>query len=186
MSFERLLRIPTDRIGALLGKGGRVKDEIEKRCGVNLSVDSRTGEVKVGGRENLMEMQPFKAVDIITAIARGFSPERAFRLLDEDAVIDVIDLREYAGKSPSNLSRIKGRIIGIAGKSRRLIEELTGTFISIYGHTVCVIGAVSEARLAREAIDLLASGSPHKTVYSMLQRARTKAKVERMKLWEGE
>ncbi|MCP8317707.1 MAG: RNA-binding protein, partial [archaeon] len=67
---------------------------------------------------------------------------------------------------------------------RRFIEELTNAYISIFGHTVSIIGRIDEVRLALDAIDMLASGSAHKTVYSMLQRARTKAKMDRMKLWE--
>lgn len=96
----------------------------------------------------------------------------------------IVDLRDYAGKSQSSLERIKGRIIGLGGKSRRFIEELTNTYISVFGHTVSIIGRIEGVRLALDAIDMLASGSTHKTTYNMLQRARTKAKMERMKLWE--
>ena len=30
MSFEKLIRIPTDRIGVIIGKSGKTKREIEK------------------------------------------------------------------------------------------------------------------------------------------------------------
>jgi len=184
VSFERVLTLSRDRIGVLVGRGGAVKSEIERLCSVDLSIDGKTGEVRVASKGSIEEMKPFKAVDIVTAISRGFSPERAFRLADEDAVLDVIDLREYSGRSKNSLSRIKGRIIGLNGKSRRIMEELTGAYVSVYGHTVAMIGRVDEVKLAREAVEMLAAGSPHRSVYRMLQRARTKAKLERMKLWE--
>lgn len=186
MSFEQSVKVSLDRIGALVGKNGKVKQEIEKACAVSLLIDSKTGEVKITGKGDVMRLQPFKAVDLVTAISRGFSPERAFRLLDEETVFNVIDLTDYAGKSPNALTRLKGRIIGLGGKSRKIIEDLTGTYISVYGHTAALIGRVEEVRQASEAIDLLASGSPHKTVYNTLQRARTKAKMDRLKLWEEE
>lgn len=185
MSFERVIKLPLDRIGVLIGKGGKVKAEIEKKCGVKIEVDSKTGEVLIKSTGNLTESLPLKAVDIVTAIARGFSPMRAFRLLDENTVLNIIDLKNYAGKSKSNLQRIKGRIIGLNGKARRIIEELTESSISVYGHMVAIIGDVDQVKTATDAVIMLATGSPHKVVYNMLQKIRTKAKMDRLKLWEG-
>lgn len=184
MSFSQTIRIPLERVGVLVGKGGSIKERIENFCNVGLQVDSKTGEVTVFMKGDLENSNPFKAIAIVNAIARGFSPERAFRLLNEDVILEIIDLRQYAGKSKSSLERIKGRIIGQQGKARRNVEELTGAFISVYGHTVAIIGNVDEIRLASEAIKMLAGGSMHKTVYNMLQRARSRAKIERLKLWE--
>jgi rRNA processing protein Krr1/Pno1 len=45
---------------------------------------------------------------------------------------------------------------------------------------------VTEAKLAKEAISMLAAGSRHRSVYNMLQRARTKRKMDRMLLWEDQ
>lgn len=185
MSFQRSIRLSLDRIGALVGKDGAVKNEIERRCNVSLFIDSKTGEVRINSKGDITQSQPFKAIDIVTAIGKGFSPQRAFKLFNEEMVLHVIDLRDYAGKSQNSLERIKGRIIGLKGKSRRIIEELTDAYISVFGHTVSIIGRMEDAKLALEAIDMLASGSTHKTVYNMLQRARTKAKMDSLKLWES-
>lgn len=186
MSFEEIINVPKDRIGALIGKGGRTKKMIEEECKVNLEIDSSSGNVTVKLAGNLEEANPFKAVEIVNAIARGFSPERAFRLLEDGQTLLVIDLREYAGKSKNSLTRIKGRIIGLGGKARRVIEELSGASISVYGHTVAIIGDMEQVKLAEEAVRMLASGSSHSSVYSVLQRARTRKKLERLKLWEEE
>jgi ribosomal RNA assembly protein len=184
LSFEQLVKMPQDCIGVLVGKGGAVKSRVEQQCIVTISVDSETGDVHVASAGDIGSTEPFKAVNIITAIARGFSPPRAFRLLEEDTMLDVIDLREYVGKSRRALTRIRGRIIGFNGKSRRLIEELTGAYVSIYGHTAAVIGTAEEVRPAAEAVKKLASGSAHRSVYKNLQKVRTQAKIDRMKLWE--
>ena len=184
MSFAHNIKVPRERIGALIGKGGRVKQDIEKRCGVAIEVDSEDGSAMIKGDKPVEQMEMFKAVEIISAIARGFSPQRAMRLMDEEEMFQAIDLHDYAGKSPSALERIKGRIIGEAGKSRRTIEDLTGAYISVYGHTIGLIGKYNEVRLATDAIDLLCKGSMHKTVYNMLQEARRREKLDRMRLWE--
>lgn len=185
MSFQHTLKIPRERIGALIGKGGRVKQQIEKRCGVEVEIDSETGEAIISGSKPVEQMEAFRAVEVITAISRGFSPERAYHLFDdEEVVFQQMDLHDYAGKSPNALERIKGRIIGEGGKARRMIEELSGTYISVYGHTVAFIGNYGEVKRATDAIAMLAKGSMHKSVYTMLQRARRRDKIDRMRLWE--
>lgn len=184
MSFAHNIKIPRERIGVLIGKSGRVKQDIEKRCGVAIEVDSENGDALITGDKPVEQMEIFKAVEIVSAIARGFSPQRAMRLMDEEEILQQIDLRDYVGRSPSALERIKGRIIGEAGKSRRTIEDLSGAYISVYGHTVGLIGKFHEVRLATDAIDMLAKGSMHKSVYNMLQEARRQEKMDRMRLWE--
>ena len=184
MSFEKLLRIPNDRIAVLIGKSGTVKSKIENSCHVQLEIDSETGEVLIKSKGSVEQIQPFKATEIVTAIGRGFSPENAMDLLKGDNALHVMDLREFAGKSSSNIERIKGRIIGEGGRSRRNMENLTGTHISVYGKTVSVIGNSAKLRLAVDAISSISSGSIHGAVYGKLEAANRKDKQEKMKLWE--
>jgi ribosomal RNA assembly protein len=65
-----------------------------------------------------------------------------------------------------------------------MIEELTNTYISVYGHYVSIIGKPEDVKLASNAVMMLITGSMHSTVYKMLEKARRKAKLERLKLWE--
>jgi ribosomal RNA assembly protein len=187
MSSEQIIRVPLERVGALVGKDGLIKSEIERRCGVSLDIDGKTGEARISFQpEALIESNPFKASDIVSAIARGFSPQRAFSLLEEERLLTLIDLREYAGKSENAMVRIRSRLIGTDGKARKIIEELSGAEISIYGHTVAIIGEPDESRIAKEAVDKLAKGGTHKATYEMLQKYRTKKKLDRMQLWEAQ
>ncbi|HMD79615.1 MAG TPA: KH domain-containing protein [Nitrososphaerales archaeon] len=184
MSFEQVVRIPVERVGVVIGKEGGAKRHLERELGVKLKVDSKEGLVTVS-TENAEEGDPFSATRVIEAIGRGFSPQRSLRLLEEGAVLEVIDLRDYAGRSTNSLERIRGRVIGLKGKSRRVIEELTRCYLSVYGRTVSIIGEASEVQLAAEAVRSLATGSQHRTVYNTLQKARTRRKMEKMFLWEG-
>lgn len=180
------IKIPRDRIGALIGPEGKVKADIERRLNVDLKIDSSTGEVTIALDPNAQDpSQLFRAKEVVTAIGRGFSPERAFRLLrNEDVTLEVIDLRQMVGKSPADIQRLKGRIIGKDGKTRRIIEELTEADISVYGHTVSIIGNFEQANVAREAILMLIKGSQHGTVYRFLQKKRQELKKEKLELWE--
>ncbi|MGB8085614.1 MAG: KH domain-containing protein [Nitrososphaeraceae archaeon] len=182
---QQFIKVPAERIAVLIGKKGAVVERIKQECVVDVEIESATGNVVVGyDTKSLLEGNPFKALEIISAIARGFSPEKAFKLLHEDIVFQLLDMRDYVGNSQSSISRVKGRIIGERGKSRRTIEELSGADVSIYGHTVGFIGIFDAIKVAVEAIILLSKGSSHRTVYAMLQNYRRKLKQERMSLWE--
>lgn len=185
MSFERVLKVPSERVGVLIGKGGETKKNLEKMCGVELVIDGKSGEIIVK-TSAIDDSDPLRAVNIIEAVGRGFSPQRAIKLMESDTVLEIMDLRDYGGKSENALERIRGRIIGLHGKSRRVIEELTGCYISVFGRTVAVIGNMTDAKLAKDAITMLAEGSTHKSVYQMLQRERTKRKMEKLLLWEDQ
>lgn len=180
------LKIPKERIGALIGLDGATKKHVEKALSVELQIDSETGGVTATLTENAEDPSSlFKAKEVVNAIGRGFSPERAFRLVrDEEAVLDVIDLRDIFGRSESDIRRVKGRIIGMEGKTRRIVEELTETDVSVYGHTVAIIGNIEQVQAARGAIQMLIKGSLHSTVYRFLHRKRRELKKRMLELWE--
>jgi len=180
------VKIPGDRIGALVGPNGTVKAVIERKLSVDLNVNSEDGTVQI--TLPLMAEDPtvlFRAKEVVTAIGRGFAPEHAFRLLDdEEIVFEMIDLRETVGRSPSDLKRLKGRVIGKEGKTRRIVEELSEANISVYGHTISIIGYPDQAAIAREAVGMLIRGSLHGTVYRFLHKKRRELKKQRLQLWE--
>lgn len=174
------LKVNTERIGVLIGKGGSTKREIEEKTGTAIRVDSKEGIVTVEGEspEGVLN-----AANLIEAINRGFSPERAFALFKEEGMImDVIDLSPLAD-TPQKLERVRGRVIGRDGRSREQIEEMTGTSISVFGKTVAIIGLFEHVKLARTAVEMLINGAPHETVYSFLDRRRREAKQDLAKYY---
>ena len=186
MSFEKLIRIPEDRIGVLIGKSGKIKSKIETVCSVKLEIDSKNGEVEVLGNVTDAKFQIFKALEIVTAIGRGFAPEKAMRLLKGENTLHVINLREFGGKSSEQLERFKGRIIGDGGKARINMENLSNSNITVYGKTVSIIGEPTQLKLAVDAIESLLSGSMHGHVYRKIESARRQEKFARLQLWENQ
>ena len=87
MSFQHSVKIPKERIGALIGKRGKVKQQIEKRCGVAIEIDSETGDALISTSKPAEQMEAFRAIEVITAISRGFSPERAYHLFEDEEII---------------------------------------------------------------------------------------------------
>ena len=180
------VKVPRERIGALVGPDGRVKASIEEKLSVRLRIDSQTGDIQITLMPTAQDPTVlFRAKEVVTAIGRGFSPENAFRLLkDDETMLEVIDLRETVGRSLSDMKRLKGRVIGKEGKTRRIIEELTEADICVYGHTISIVGEIDQVAIAKEAVRMLIRGSLHGTVYRFLHKKRRELKKKKMELWE--
>lgn len=185
MEQKTYIKVPRERVGVLIGPKGRVKRRIERLFGVSLSIDSESGAVEISLKPDARDISALITVrNIVAAIGRGFSPRRAERLGDEDFHLVLIDLTEYVGRSKNALARVKGRIIGRNGRSRELLEELTGVMVSVYGHTVALIGKIEDLDVAREAVLKLVRGAFHKTVWAFLYAYRRRMKKKRAELWE--
>lgn len=172
-----------DRVAVLVGTGGRVKKEIEERLGVSLKIDSKEGLVEIAPKpedsKNWDPVNLFKAKDIVEAIGHGFSPERAMILAQDDMALAVIDLTAYIGKDREDITRIKARIIGSGGKTRRIIEETAHVYVSVGQDTVAIIGNTRDVDAAREAVEMLINGAPHSAVYKFLDGYAQKRKFTR-------
>jgi ribosomal RNA assembly protein len=178
------LKIPRDRVGALIGPKGKAKRRIERYFGVTLEIDSESGAVEITvNPENSNVTSSFTVRNVVKAIGRGFSPQRAEILAKEDFDLHIIYLDEFVGDSKNTIKRVKGRIIGKNGRSRELIEEITETRISVYGGTIAYIGSPEGLEAAREAIMRLIKGSFHKTVWNYLYAWRRKMKKDKGELW---
>ena len=170
-SYE--LKIPKERVAVLIGKEGEVKKNIEADTNTSIKVDSREGDVFVYGRDAL---GLYTCREVIRSIGRGFNPEIAKLLLKQDYVFEVISLNDYTGKSKNTLLRLKGRVIGKEGKSRKLIEELSEAYVSVYGKTIGIIGLPESASMAKNAVESLLKGSTHANVYKWLEKRRRELK----------
>ncbi len=172
-------RIPQERVGVLVGPEGGTKKRLEGRTGIHLEIDSATGEVTIDEAGAPDPVMALKARDVVQAIGRGFSEDRAFRLLEEDIYLEILDIKDFA-RSQARVEQIRARIIGTRGKTRRIVEELTGVDVSVLGHTVALVGPTFEMAIAREAVIMLLRGSEHRTVYRFLERKRADIKAWQM------
>jgi len=172
-------KIPKERIAVLIGHDGSTRDMLEKRSGARIRVDSKNGEVELDLKDPQDPLMVIKIGNIIKAIARGFSPDHASVLFSDDYYFELIDIREFVGKSHNAVHRMRGRVIGKEGRTRRLIEEMSEAYISIYGHTVALIGQDFNTQIARIAVEMLLNGAEHSSVYSFLEHKRGQVKMYR-------
>lgn len=165
-SYE--LRIPKDRVAVVIGKKGCTKKQLEKRTNTRVEIDSDEGKVLISGDS----LDVYNARLVIQAIARGFNPTIASCLCNDENCLEIINIKDFAGKSKKKMVRLKSRVIGSKGKAWKTIEILTNTCISVYGKTVCIIGKVENVLTAREAVENILKGAPHAPVYKWLEGKR--------------
>jgi len=168
------IKIPLERIAVLVGPKGRMKELIEEKSTAKLNIDSESGSVEISDPADAI--RGMRAKEVVQAIARGFSPEKAMQLFDNDLLMfETIDLSNIA-RTEKDLMRIKGRLIGKEGKTREIFETLTNAYISVYGKTVSLIGYPEQNTVARAGINMLLEGCAHGPVYSFLEKKKSDLK----------
>lgn len=178
-------RVPKDRIAVLIGSKGVTAKSIRNASGCKeLNIDSESGEVEAiwGEAGTYDPVKAMKLPDVIKAIGRGMAPKAAIRLFEDNHFFEMVDLRNFVGKRSNQQRRIRSRIIGSQGRVRKLIESLTDTEITIYKSTVVIIGEQEGLFAARQAIEMLASGSEHGSVLGYLEKDRRRAKLSNRSL----
>lgn len=173
------LKIPKDRVGVTIGKNGKIKHQLEIITKTELKIDSETGNIAISSTDETEDpLAIWKARYMIKAIGRGFNPEIALRLDNEELILEIINLQDYVGKSKKALVRQKGRIIGKGGRTRQIMHDMLDVEISIYGKTVSLIGKIENVQMAKEAINMILEGSRQKSVYAYLEKMHDKLKRE--------
>lgn len=170
------VRIPKNRIAALIGHAGSTKKELEKKTHSRINVDSQSGEIEIKAKKDAIGF--YSALNIVKAIGRGFSPEHAFLLLNENMGFELISLDDWLEGKKSAMQTKKSRIIGTKGKIRAELEEKTDCFISVQGKTVAIIGDYENIGRAKNAIEMILSGARHATVFEHVNRQNKQTQFE--------
>lgn len=171
------LKIPKDRVGVTIGKNGKIKHQLEIITKTELKIDSETGNIAISSTDETEDpLAIWKARYMIKAIGRGFNPDIALSLDNEELILEIINLQDYVGKSKKALVRQKGRIIGKGGRTRQIMHDMLDVEISIYGKTVSLIGKIQNVQMAKEAIEMILEGSRQKSVYAYLEKMHDKLK----------
>jgi ribosomal RNA assembly protein len=173
--MTEFVRIPAERVKALLGDAGEVKKKIEQKCNIELVVEQDGGIEIIGDPADV-----FFARDIVKAIGRGFSAEASLKLLGNDFGLYVIPLKDLI-PSDNAITRLKGRVIGENGKIKYSIEEATDSYLSIYGNTISIISKLDTMEYAKEAIGMLIDGARHTSVLGYLAKAKREIMEARLK-----
>ena len=130
--LEETIKIPIERIPILIGSKGNTRKEIEKNAKVKLDIDSKTGIVNIVVTQgDAVKLE--QALSIVQAIARGFNPEKALLLANDEYYFEIINLKDLVGKSEKAREAIKARVIGKKGKTCTVfyLDRVNNNFLVI-------------------------------------------------------
>ncbi|MHA1488862.1 MAG: KH domain-containing protein [Promethearchaeota archaeon] len=178
------MKVSKARIGVVIGKNGKIKEEIEKKLGVKIDLNSKTGDCEVFPIIDSPDYNPLNvltAKKVINAINRGFNPKKAIKLLEETYDLEIFNLLLILGKSDKRIKRMKGRIIGRNGEMRNAIEKFSESFISVHGKTVSIIADYENLQIARKAVSMLLNGMPHHMVLRFLENKYNEKRREQFR-----
>lgn len=149
------------------------KDFIEQKLRVKISVLGK--KVSYSGSP----LDEYEAGIVLEAIEFGFSVKQAILLLDEDYQFRRVHIKDYTRRK--NLNEIRARLIGTKGKTKRVVQSVSGCFVVIRDNDVGLIGDVEFIDAAETAVINLIKGSKQSNVYHYLEQMNRLRKEERYK-----
>jgi ribosomal RNA assembly protein len=142
------------------------KKKLEKKLAIKITNKGRI--LFVEGKAE----QEYLAIQIIEAINLGFTTEKALLLTEEGFILEKINIKDITKRH--DLERVRGRVIGTEGRTKKTIETLSDCFISLHDNTVGIIGLTENIENAMQALTSIIQGSKQSKVYSSLERERSK------------
>ena len=145
------------------------KKKLEKELNVKISVNGR--KILIEGES----VDEYEARLVLNAIDFGFSVKNALLLKNEEMIFKKIHIRSYTKR---DLKVVKSRLIGVKGKTRKTMEEISNCKILIKEADVGVLGYVDDVENVVTAIIHLIRGSKQANMYSYLERMNRMRKEE--------
>ena len=143
---------------------------LQKKLGVGLAVQDN--QVSITGREENI----YDCEKVFDGLEAGFSVDVALLLADPEYLLETMHIRDYSRRT--NISDVRSRLIGTGGKTKKLMEKLSDSFIKISGNTIHIIGLAEDIRATMTAVEKLIRGSAQGKVYGFLERSRTQHKYD--------
>ena len=131
------------------------------------------------GKEIFIEGDPeeeYYAEKVIDALDFGFSFSTAILIKKGDFIFEILNIKDYTKRK--DLERIKARIIGKAGKTLKVLHDLTECHFELNGNKVGIIGVSEYVKNAEEAIISIIKGAKQSNVYNFLEKNREKPVVD--------
>ncbi len=142
----------------------KAKKLLEEELKIKLEFSGR--EVSFSGNSET----EYVAEKVLEAIDFGFPIGAALMIEEEDLTLEFLSIKEYTKKK--DYERIRGRIIGKEGKTKKTIMSLTGCFIELKDNRVGLLGRPENVKNARQAVISIIQGTKQANVYAYLEHHR--------------
>ena len=135
---------------------------------LKVKITNRGKEVSIEGEAQ----DEYIAEKIIDALNFGFPYSAAISIIKEENLFEIINIKDHTTRK--DLERIRGRIIGKAGRTLQTISNLSECFLEIKDNDVGIIGPPERIENAQNAIISIIQGSKQSNVYTALERNKPK------------
>ncbi|MEM0374238.1 MAG: KH domain-containing protein [Sulfolobales archaeon] len=156
----------------------KIVSDLERIVNVKILIDEKSKNIRVIPNSGNV-YDTLKVINVIKAINYGFKVEDAMKLLSDDYRLEVIDLKEFT-RNQEEMRRIKGRIIGEHGRTKKIIQQYTDVVIQVGDNYIAILGSYDQVEVAKNAILMLMDGRQHSTVYKYLDRAEIDLKEKKL------
>jgi ribosomal RNA assembly protein len=176
------LKVSKNRLGEIIGRRGSHKKDLEKLTNTKIKI-FQNGEIEISGEDSYAILQ---AKQVLEAIDCGFRYEEAKKIITQDYVLDLVDLKELKLQWYHN-KRILGRVIGRKGLAKETIERLTGAKIVVNEENlkIGILGYSDDVYYAKEAVLEIVRGTPHGRVFKRLEKIKQERERDyRSMLWK--
>ncbi|MDO8563626.1 MAG: hypothetical protein AABW82_04925 [Nanoarchaeota archaeon] len=145
--------------------------ELEEKLKVSITITGK--KVTISGEP----LDEYESMNVLDAIASGFSAKKALLILDEDNIFRKLHIKDFTRRK--DLKEVRGRIIGKEGKTKHTLENIADCMIAIQENTISVIGTAESIDNITTAIKNIVRGTKQANAYNFLERinAQKRGKV---------
>jgi len=170
----RIFSLPHNRLARLLKNHAKALKDLESKADVTIKQGDDGLEIEGTPEQEWVSELALQAIEL------GFEPKDAFKLLRDEYYLEVIDLELLLQRNEKAMERLRARIIGSEGKSKKKITELSGAAIAVSDERIGILGDFDDVRDAKEAVTRLLEGAQHASVYGWLRERKRVRDAERM------
>lgn len=134
----------------------------EKRLKVKISWDKKKIIIKGEEFDEHLCEEMVKATDF------GFDSEDTLLLMNPDFTIHYLNIKEFTKKT--NFKEVRSRVIGVNGRAKGTIEDLTGSIIVVHDNQVGIISDTDHLDAVIQAMTSLIRGSKHANIFAYLEK----------------
>lgn len=147
----------------------RNKSRIEKELNVKIENKGKLVFIEGEGEDEYL------ALKVLEAVSLRFSVERALLLKNENIIMNILNIKDITKRN--DLERVRGRIIGIHGKTIANLCKLTDCQVSLHNNQVGIIGNANNIKEATIALRILIQGSKQGNVYARLEKKKKEKRL---------
>lgn len=144
------------------------REKLEKKLNVKIEIQGK--KVTIEGSA----LDEYEASIILDAINFGFSAKKALLIKEQNMIFRIIKMKDFTKKK--NLEQVRSRAIGKHGKTKKTIENITGSNIIIKDNEIGIISGPESINTLITGVTALIRGKKQSTTYSFLEKQRSLAK----------